>query len=234
MLRITSAKLRAGREAAPAKITSSIPSPRIAEARFSPITQRSASRRFDLPQPFGPTTPVSPSWMIRSVGSTKLLKPLRRRRVKRKGVAFDDSRSVCDLLAEAGVCQHPCPRYGGVAGVFHKISAKFSGPDRLLKRKPGQWLAGNLSCPAIRSRRRGTRPTLGGRFARPGLRCFMAARPFRALCYVRRCHAPSRREGRARPGLVARARACRERGEEQVSDLVFENGWRRDFISGLL
>ena len=26
----------------------------------SPITQRSASSRFDLPQPLGPTTPVSP------------------------------------------------------------------------------------------------------------------------------------------------------------------------------
>jgi hypothetical protein len=72
----TSAKLRAGRVAAPAKITSSMPSPRMAVGRFSPITQRSASSRFDLPQPFGPTTPVRPSAMTRSVGSTKDLKPL--------------------------------------------------------------------------------------------------------------------------------------------------------------
>ena len=60
MVRVTSAWLRAGRAPEPAKITSSMPSPRMAWARFSPITQRSASSRFDLPQPFGPTTPVSP------------------------------------------------------------------------------------------------------------------------------------------------------------------------------
>jgi hypothetical protein len=55
----------------------------MAVGRFSPITQRSASSRLDLPQPFGPTTPVSPSAITRSVGSTKLLNPFRRRRVKR-------------------------------------------------------------------------------------------------------------------------------------------------------
>ena len=82
----TSAKCRAPRVAAPLKITSSIPPPRMAEGRFSPITQRNASNRFDLPQPFGPTTPVSPSWITRSVGSTKLLKPFRRRREKRTGI----------------------------------------------------------------------------------------------------------------------------------------------------
>ena len=36
-------------------------------AEFAPITQRSASSRFDLPQPFGPTTPVSPG-SIRNLG----------------------------------------------------------------------------------------------------------------------------------------------------------------------
>jgi hypothetical protein len=74
----TSAKFRAGRVAAPAKITSSIPSPRMAVGRFSPITQRSASSRFDLPQPFGPTTPVRPSAITRSVGSTNDLNPFSR------------------------------------------------------------------------------------------------------------------------------------------------------------
>ena len=57
-------------------------------ARFSPITQRSASSRFDLPQPLGPTTPVSPSWITKSVGSTKLLKPLRRSLVNRKRIPW--------------------------------------------------------------------------------------------------------------------------------------------------
>src|SRR5688572_15024103 len=52
----------------------------------SPMTQRRASTRFDLPQPFGPTTPVSPGSIRKSVGSTKDLKPTRRRRVSFTGV----------------------------------------------------------------------------------------------------------------------------------------------------
>src|SRR5580692_8771270 len=47
----------------------------------SPIAQRSASTRLDLPQPFGPTTPVRPGSITKSVGSTNDLKPWRRRRV---------------------------------------------------------------------------------------------------------------------------------------------------------
>src|SRR5437763_16865227 len=47
----------------------------------SPIAQRSASTRLDLPQPFGPTTPVRPGSITKSVGSRKDLKPWRRRRV---------------------------------------------------------------------------------------------------------------------------------------------------------
>src|SRR5690606_28047338 len=47
------------------------------------ITQRSASTKFDLPQPFGPTMPVKPRSMTNSEGSTKDLKPSRRRREKR-------------------------------------------------------------------------------------------------------------------------------------------------------
>ena len=45
------------------------------------MAQRSASSRFDLPQPFGPTTPVNPVSIRISVGSTKDLKPKRRRRL---------------------------------------------------------------------------------------------------------------------------------------------------------
>src|SRR5689334_6527535 len=78
---MTSALLRRGRDPVPPKITSSIPAPRIEVGRFSPITQRKASRRLDLPQPFGPTTPVKPGSMRSSVGSTKDLKPLSLRRV---------------------------------------------------------------------------------------------------------------------------------------------------------
>src|SRR4051812_36115130 len=79
-MRATSALLRIGRLPEPAKITSSMPEPRMEVGRFSPITQRSASSRFDLPQPLGPTTPVSPGSIMSSVGSTKDLKPLSLRR----------------------------------------------------------------------------------------------------------------------------------------------------------
>src|SRR6187431_233314 len=56
-------------------MTSSIPPERIDLAEVSPMTQRIASSRLDLPQPLGPTTPVSPGSMRSSAGSTKLLKP---------------------------------------------------------------------------------------------------------------------------------------------------------------
>ena len=41
-------------------MTSSMPAPRIDLGEHSPITQRIASSTLDLPQPFGPTTPVRP------------------------------------------------------------------------------------------------------------------------------------------------------------------------------
>src|ERR1700677_2108866 len=63
-----------------------MPPARIALAELAPITQRSASRRFDLPQPLGPTIPVRPGSMRNSVGSTKDLKPERRSRWKCTGL----------------------------------------------------------------------------------------------------------------------------------------------------
>src|SRR5882724_5797395 len=80
MVNATSAWLREGRLAAPAKITSSMPPARMALAELAPITQRKASSRLDLPQPFGPTTPVTPGSIRNSVGSTKDLKPESRSR----------------------------------------------------------------------------------------------------------------------------------------------------------
>src|SRR4029079_18977967 len=74
----TSALLRAGRDVLPEKMTSSIDAARMDLCEDSPITQRSASTRFDLPQPFGPTTPVNPGSIAKSVGSTNDLKPSRR------------------------------------------------------------------------------------------------------------------------------------------------------------
>src|SRR6188768_2976498 len=77
----TSALLRDGRPLVPAKITSSMSAARSDLCDVSPITQRSASTRLDFPQPFGPTTPVRPGSIRKSVGSTKDLKPSSRRRV---------------------------------------------------------------------------------------------------------------------------------------------------------
>src|ERR1700744_6706331 len=85
MVRVTSAWLREGRAPEPARLASSMPPARMALAELAPLTQRSASSRFDLPQPFGPTTPVTPGSIRNSVGSTKDLKPVRRRRWKCTG-----------------------------------------------------------------------------------------------------------------------------------------------------
>ena len=59
----------------PLKMTSCIDSPRNSEALDSPSTQRTASITFDLPHPFGPTTPTSCPGREIVVGSTKDLKP---------------------------------------------------------------------------------------------------------------------------------------------------------------
>ena len=45
------------------------------------MTKRSASTMLDLPQPFGPTTPVMPGWIGISMASAKDLNPCRRSRV---------------------------------------------------------------------------------------------------------------------------------------------------------
>jgi len=78
---VTSAELRCGRLPEPLKITSSMPVARIALYELSPITQRSASTRLDLPQPFGPTTPVRPGSRWSSVKSENDLNPCSFKRV---------------------------------------------------------------------------------------------------------------------------------------------------------
>src|SRR5210317_143002 len=59
----------------PLKMTSVIESPRSRLAELSPITHRTASMTFDLPQPFGPTTPTRLLGKVIFVGSTNDLKP---------------------------------------------------------------------------------------------------------------------------------------------------------------
>jgi len=79
----TSAMLVGARLSLPLKITSSIMWPRRWRALCSPITQRSASTIFDLPQPFGPTTPVIPAGNWMTVFWTKDLKPTASRLLRR-------------------------------------------------------------------------------------------------------------------------------------------------------
>src|SRR6266481_9655116 len=71
----TSAKLRGLRLSVPLKITSAISAPRSDLADCSPNTHLMASSRLDLPQPFGPTIAVTPSWKLNSVLSANDLKP---------------------------------------------------------------------------------------------------------------------------------------------------------------
>ncbi len=75
IVRLTSARPRAGRLAVPAKMTSSIFCERTAEGAWAPSTQPMASTTFDLPDPFGPTTTVTPGSSSRVVVSAKDLKP---------------------------------------------------------------------------------------------------------------------------------------------------------------
>jgi hypothetical protein len=89
----TEARASGLRCAEPLKITSCIESPRSADARDSPSTQRTASITFDLPQPFGPTTPTSWPGTRIIVGSTNDLKPERRICVRRTESAAEKVRA---------------------------------------------------------------------------------------------------------------------------------------------
>src|SRR5947209_11232589 len=71
----TSAALRACTPGAPPKITSCIEEPRTASGDCSPIAHRTASVMLDLPDPFGPTTTLTPGPKSSWVRSGNDLKP---------------------------------------------------------------------------------------------------------------------------------------------------------------
>src|SRR5579884_1333354 len=73
----TSARPSAGRCAVPAKMTSSILAPRRLRAPWAPSTHATESTTFDFPEPFGPTTTVTPGSNSSVVRSANDLKPLR-------------------------------------------------------------------------------------------------------------------------------------------------------------
>ena len=74
-LRLTSAMPSGWRDWLPAKMTSSMDAPRRLLALCSPSTQEMASEMLLLPQPLGPTMPVTPPWNDSSCLSQKDLKP---------------------------------------------------------------------------------------------------------------------------------------------------------------
>src|SRR5438309_547909 len=73
----TSAELRGCTPRPPPKITSCIDWPRTASGDCSPIAHSTASVTFDLPEPFGPTTTLTPSPKSSLVRSGNDLKPVR-------------------------------------------------------------------------------------------------------------------------------------------------------------
>src|SRR6516165_8423108 len=75
MVSVTSARPSGGREAVPAKTTSSILPPRSDLAPCSPMTQARASTTLDLPEPLGPTTQVMPRSNLSVVAEANDLKP---------------------------------------------------------------------------------------------------------------------------------------------------------------
>ena len=77
IVRLTSARPSGGRVAVPAKMTSSIFWLRTALGAWAPSTQAMASTTFDLPDPLGPTTTVTPGSSSSVVASANDLKPLR-------------------------------------------------------------------------------------------------------------------------------------------------------------
>src|SRR5262249_55343818 len=127
----TSALLRGGRLLDPEKITSSMDEARMDLYEDSPITQRSASTRFDFPQPFGPTTPVRPGSIMKSVGSTNDLKPSRRSRV---------SFMLCGLIPQGGVrtffpLGFPLNDSLGRAGTWPRLSWRCTASGRRMNRR---------------------------------------------------------------------------------------------------
>src|SRR5437764_2919201 len=103
----TSAKLSGLRLSVPLKITSAISLPRSDLADCSPSTHLIASSKLDLPQPFGPTIAVTPSWKLKTVLSANDLKP--------------KSSSDCKCMW-AGPNYQPYGEYSSLRSVTSKIT----------------------------------------------------------------------------------------------------------------
>ncbi len=94
IVRATSARPSGERLAVPAKMTSSIFWLRTELGAWAPSTQAMASTTFDLPDPLGPTTTVTPGSSSIVVASANDLKPLRVRLFKNTAAATLPNRPV--------------------------------------------------------------------------------------------------------------------------------------------
>src|SRR6478735_2764287 len=105
----TLARARGLRLTEPLKMTSIIESPRSADARVSPSTQRTASMTLDLPQPLGPTMPTSCPGTWIEVGSTNDLNPESLIWVRRTEACFVlefEGRGASESRSKrSGICQ---------------------------------------------------------------------------------------------------------------------------------
>src|SRR5690606_8196215 len=101
MVSVTSARPNGARPEVPAKMTSSILPPRRSLAPWVPMTHRSASSTFDLPDPLGPTTQVMPGSKRRLVADAKDLKPLSVKLFKCSQIGPFPTRILSSRSAEA-------------------------------------------------------------------------------------------------------------------------------------
>src|SRR5574340_889137 len=115
---LTSATPIGARLSLPAKMTSSVLRARSVRLACSPRTQRRESATFVLPQPFGPTTHVTPVPNSSVVLLPKLLKPCTSRRFR---YTLGDLLGVLDLVQ----------RLLGGRFLGHLRAAALAGAERL-------------------------------------------------------------------------------------------------------
>ena len=149
----TSARPRAGRSDVPAKMTSSIFVPRSERAPCAPSTHATASTRFDFPEPFGPTTTVTPGSKSSTVLSAKDLNPRR----------VSDFRNTQILVVGVARRWRVGQRGAGTVGPAPGVSSVAIGRPRERDRAPGR-RATARHLPDVPGRRRRLDPV------RPGVR----------------------------------------------------------------
>src|SRR6201998_3733960 len=103
MVRATSARPKAARLAVPMKITSSMRALRSARVLWAPRTQVTASTTLDLPDPFGPTTAVTPGSNSKTVASAKDLKPFMVSRLRNTVRRYQPWRNGLGTVLELGL-----------------------------------------------------------------------------------------------------------------------------------